>query len=78
MYTFDQGVGFMNTRLQQAIFETGYKKIFIAEQTNIEPTRFSRIINDRISPTPQEKMRLAEFLGRSTQELFPNKAVMNA
>ena len=59
----------MNVRLKAAILAAGLKQYELAHLVGTE-TRLSRIIQGRLTATPDEQLKLAKVLRRPVQELF--------
>ena len=57
--------------LKVAIFNSGKKQLQISINTGIHHTRLNLIINGWIKPNEEEKKLLAEELGSSEVDLFP-------
>lgn len=60
----------LNKALAHAILETGKKKQTIARLAHLEPWELSRILRGTKTPTPTQRLRLANLLGWSEAELF--------
>jgi len=60
----------MNHTLKLAILRSGRPQYTIARDANITETRLSRNILGRITPTDDEKKRIAELLGMCADDLF--------
>jgi transcriptional regulator with XRE-family HTH domain len=63
-----------NVALKVAIVATGKKQLDIARAARIPETRLSHIVRNRITPTANERKRLAAVLQRSEAELFGSVA----
>jgi transcriptional regulator with XRE-family HTH domain len=66
-----------NAALKRAVKATGMKQYAICERlkdSGLTEWRLSRILNDAIEPTEDEKKALAIFLGQPVAELFPSVA----
>jgi len=61
----------MLIELKKAIWQTGLKQRFIAEQLGIDETHFSKLITGRRTFSDTDKRRIADLLGKSVAELFP-------
>jgi len=64
-----------NVALKAAIFGSRRKQKRIAVLTRIHETRLSKIVRGHIAPSPDERARLAQVLGKSEDELFAPLAV---
>ena len=62
----------MNLKLKYAIIQSGLHQFEIANVAGISEVRLSKIINDRINPSPIEIHHIARVLGKHPQELFEN------
>ena len=60
-----------NTRLKIAIIESGQKGYEIAHRLGWHPTKVSQIVIGAHRPNANEKCQLANVLGKSISELFP-------
>ena len=58
-----------NIRLQNRIFELGYKNYEVAFACHIHEADFCRIINGRSKPVSEQKQKICEFLKASPEEL---------
>lgn len=63
-----------NIRLKVACIESGKEQREIARLAKIDHTRLSQIINNRVTPSESERLRIAGVLQRSVNELFPEVA----
>lgn len=60
----------VNMNLKAVILESGIKQFVIAGRAGIDPTVFSKILNGHRRPSEEEKIRIAEVVGQSTDKLF--------
>jgi len=59
-----------NTRLAEAIRESGRTQAEIARLVGVHPATVSMWVSGRIEPPVSRALRLAVLLGRSVEELF--------
>lgn len=62
----------MNWALKKAIVESGLKQTFLSEKAGIDNGVLSHAIYGRRELDSEKKTRLAEILGRTLEELFPD------
>jgi len=60
-----------NLRLRAAIWELNFTQKQVAEGTGIPPEHLSMSVNGKYLLSPDQRHKVAEFLGRSEGELFP-------
>lgn len=58
-------------RLRVVRAERRVSQLKIAITAHIDPTRFWRIENDLVIPTPDEQAKIARALGASVQAIWP-------
>ena len=63
----------LNVALRVAIAATGGTQKTVARRAGINYWRLSRIVQNDVTPTPQERKRLARILGKPVQELFSSE-----
>jgi hypothetical protein len=63
----------MNKPLKMAFVSKGIKQIKAAKDLGFDPAKLSKIINDWIKPTSQEKQVLSEYLDIPIRKLFNKK-----
>lgn len=61
----------MNLPLKIALFEKGEKQIKAARVLGWDPSKLSKAVNGWIDLKPGERLVLAEYLGKTEEELFP-------
>ena len=61
----------MNIQLKVALVERGQPAYKTAIEADLHPNKLSKFTTGIQEPTQNEKNRLAEILGRSADELFP-------
>ena len=61
----------MNKRLKIALLDYREPAWRVAKQAGIPDSKLSKIVNGYILPTEEEMNRLAQVLGKSQDELFP-------
>ena len=61
-----------NTRLKIAIIESGRKGYELAHDLGWHPTKISQIVIGAHHPNSDEQRQLANILGKTVAELFPN------
>ena len=59
------------TPLKLALLEAGTSQCDFSEEAQIDRWRLNMIANARITPTTDERIRIAKLLGRDERELFP-------
>ncbi len=64
----------MNNLLREIRLKRGFSQLALAKLTNIAPTDISRIENGWLKPYAGWRKRLAEALGMTEAELFPEEA----
>jgi transcriptional regulator with XRE-family HTH domain len=64
----------VNLALKMAIFASGRTQGQIAMRARILETRLSQIVRKRVTPTPEERAKLARALHRAASELFDSEA----
>ena len=57
--------------LHDAIRTLRYTQREVAYMTGMGEGRLSGIVNGWVDPRPEERQKLASFLGRNAKELFP-------
>ena len=60
--------------IKKVILYSGKKQLQVALNTGMHPTRLNLILNGWISPNEKEKYLLAQEMGKSVGELFPEEA----
>lgn len=60
----------MNMRLKMAIMRSGARQYLVARRARMSETRLSRIVVNRVTPTEDERRRIADALEVSEKELF--------
>ena len=63
----------MNLRLKIALFKQGVRQIEVSKGVNLDPSKFSKIVNGWLEPKPEERKAIADFLGKPENEIFPIK-----
>ena len=63
----------MNLRLKIALFKQGVRQIEVSKSVNLDPSKFSKIVNGWLEPKPEEWKAIADFLGKPENEIFPKK-----
>jgi transcriptional regulator with XRE-family HTH domain len=58
-------------KLKEIRFFKEVSQFRVGVATGISPSKLSLIENDLASPKPDEKKRIADFLGVSIEEIFP-------
>ena len=61
----------MNLALKMALLEKGVRQIEVAQALRMDPSKLSKAANGWIQLRSEERVALAEYLGRSESELFP-------
>ena len=61
----------MNKNLKIAILDYQEPAWRVAKQAGIPDSKLSKIVNGYTLPTEEEMKRLAQVLGKSREELFP-------
>lgn len=61
-----------NTRLKIAIIESSRKGYQVAHELDWHPTKVSQIVSGAHRPNSDEKLQLANALGKTIGELFPS------
>ena len=59
-----------NIKLYQACIATGFRLYIIARNVGIKNTRFSKILNGRLTATIEEKRKISKILKRPQKDLF--------
>ena len=57
--------------LKKVLREAGLAQAQLAQRTGIHRTVISRISTGRMRPSAYEKVKIAEALGKSVREIFP-------
>ena len=60
----------INIKLYQACIAKGLRLYIIAGQAGIERSRFSRILNGKLTATIEERRKLSKILRRPQKDLF--------
>lgn len=60
----------INVKLYQACIAVKMRMHKIAEKAEIEPTRFSKILNGKLQPAATEKRKLSKILKVPQKDLF--------
>jgi hypothetical protein len=47
------------------------RQIEASKALNLDPSKLSKIVNGWVEPKPNEREAIAEFLGKSENEIFP-------
>ena len=57
-------------KLLSAIRKNGWRNRDVVKNTEIEPTRFSRIVTGIYDPTQDERQKISKFLRTPQKDLF--------
>jgi transcriptional regulator with XRE-family HTH domain len=60
----------MNVKLKVVILERFSRQADFAEAAGIDESRISRIIRERVSPTPTQRKKISEALNIPENDLF--------
>lgn len=58
--------------LSRLLASEGRKQAWLAERARIDAGTLNRIVHGRVRPTEAQALAIAEALGRSVAELWPN------
>lgn len=60
-----------NIRLLSAMGEQGFTVRLLSERALLTPATVSRVLNQRLDPKPETKIKIATALGLRVKDLFP-------
>ena len=63
----------MNLQLKTALLKKGIRQIEMAKAIDLDPSKFSKIVNGWLEAKPEERKAIAEFLDKPENEIFPIK-----
>jgi transcriptional regulator with XRE-family HTH domain len=61
------------TPLESAVWDSGYRKGFVAEQLGVAPYTVSRWLAGTLMPSQENRQRLADLLGREESSIWPER-----
>ena len=59
-----------NERLKKAIYESGYRQGWVADQIGVDAAVLSHYISGNREPTEKQKKELAKILNKAQKDLF--------
>lgn len=65
----------MSTRLKHALVDHNEAAWRVAQRMGIQDVRLSKIARGHTLPRNHEKVKLSEILGKTAEELFPEKTM---
>ena len=57
--------------LKKELRKRELRQVRVAQALGIHPSRFSGICNGWLRPSPEQRSRIASFLGVTSEDLFP-------
>lgn len=61
--------------LKMTLLESGIRQTQMAVDLGWDPAKLSRIVNQLHTPSPDERKRIAQYLGRNEEALFNGLAL---